>query len=340
MLSVDSRSINLKAFLGNTWEWGSQRLWPQLRFPLKTGLVAGVLTVAVTLTLPNEYKSEARILPADQRGSAMGSAAAAAAAATVGVSIPGQESPDAAFVDILNSRSLREVLLLTQFTYNIRTWYFGIEQTRQGNLFEYFQKKNMDLAVKALREKISVNRDLKTKLITITAETESPQLSQQVTKKMVRLLDDFVINKSQTRGGAKAQFSLKRLAEARQEMAEAEGDFLTFLDGNRNFLLSPDPSIRLKGIRLDNELKLRVQILTTLAIAREQALLEEKNDMPILNVLDEGNLPIEKSRPNRASLVVVITLLSTVGCWVLLNWAWISSRFHSSGIAEIPPVQI
>ena len=326
--------MNLKAFLGNTWEWCSQRLWPQLRSPLKAGLAAGVLTAIATLALPNEYKSEARILPADQRGSSLGSATAAAAAATVGVSIPGQESADAAFVDILNSRSLRVTLLETQFTYKVRTWYFGGDQARQGSLFDYLEQKNIDRALRVLKEKIKVTRDLKTKLITITMETTSPQLSQQVTQKLLHLLDDFVVNRSQTRGGAKAQFSQKRLVEARQEAAEAEEAYRSFLDGNRNFLMSPDPSIRLKGIRLDNEFKLRSQILTTLAIAREQALMEEKNDMPILNVLDEGNLPIEKSGPNRASMVVVVTLLSMAGYWALMNRAWLSTRFQGSSSEE------
>jgi uncharacterized protein involved in exopolysaccharide biosynthesis len=231
----------------------------------------------------------------------MGTAAAAAAA--VGVAIPGQESPDAAYLDILESRSLREALLLTRFSFKVRTWLLGSQQSREQTLFEYLDKKNIDRAVKALKERITVTRDIKTKLITIVVETESPQLSQQLAQSLIHQLDNFVVAKSQTRGGVKAAFSENRLSEARQEMVQAEDSFRRFLDGNRNYLQSSDPAVRLKGIRLDGELKLRTQIVTTLAIAREQALLEEKNDMPILNVLDAGNLPIEKSGPSRSLAV-------------------------------------
>ncbi|MDP1832907.1 MAG: hypothetical protein Q8K67_12670 [Geothrix sp.] len=285
--------------------------WTALRRPVQVGLAAGLLTALVTLTLPNQYKSEARLLPADAR-SGGGLGAAAAAAAAVGVSIPGQESADAAYVDILKSRSLREALLQTRFTFQVRTWYFGAEQARQQTLYEYLGKKNLDRAVKALNERISITRDLKTKLLTVAVETESPQLSQQVAQRLVRLLDEFVVSKAQTRGGAKAAFSAKRLAEAREEMAEAEGAFRAYLEGNRNYLMSPDPAVRLKGLRLDSELKLRTQIVTTLAIAREQALLEEKNDMPILNVLDAGNLPIEKNGPGRSIFVAMVAIAGMI----------------------------
>jgi len=54
--------------------------------PVQLGLMAGMLAALVTLFIPNQYKSEARILPADQRSSG-GLGAAAAAAAAVGVSI-------------------------------------------------------------------------------------------------------------------------------------------------------------------------------------------------------------------------------------------------------------
>jgi capsule polysaccharide export protein KpsE/RkpR len=269
------------------------------------------------ICLPNQYKSEARILAADSRSSSGGAAAMAAAA--VGVSIPGQESADAAYVDILNSRSMREALLQTKFTFKVRTWYFGSEQSRQQTLYEFLEKKNLDRAVKAMKTMITITRDPKSKLLTLAVETESPQLSQQVVQRMVGMLDEFVVTKSRTRGSAKAAFAERRLVESRAELAHAEETFRAFLEGNRNYLQSPDPSVRLKGQRLENELKLRTQLVTTLAIGREQALLEEKNDMPILNVLDAGNLPIDKSAPARGTIVVAILILSTVLSWFLQN---------------------
>jgi len=285
---------------------------------LRVGLAAGLFTAVVSLFVPNLYVSEVRILPADQRlGGGLGGLSTAAAA--VGVSIPGQDSPDAAFVDILSGRSLRENLLNTRFTFPMRTWYLASKEVRDQTLYDYLGVKNMDRAVKALKKQISVSRDYKTKLITIAVESESPQLSQQVAQRLVRLLEEFLLSKSRTRGSAKAEFSEKRLQEARIEMGQAEDAFRSYLEGNRNFTVSADPSVRLRGQRLESELKLRTQLVTTLAIAREQALLEEKNDMPILNLLDAGNLPIEKSWPPRSLAVGLAVILGAAISWGVMN---------------------
>jgi len=105
------------------------------------------------------------------------------------------------------------------------------------------------------------------------------------------------------------------------------------LDGRRsnagNTSTSNNPAVRLEGARLEAELKLRQQVLTTLTLNYEQALLEEKNDMPILNILDEGDLPQEKSGPARSRMVLEGILL--VGALTLLfeHRAWLLRRLRA-----------
>ena len=65
----------------------------------------------------------------------------------------------------------------------------------------------------------------------------------------------------------------------------------------------------------------------TLAVNHEHALLEEKNDIPVINVLDQGNLCIEKTRPSRSRLVMMSFLAATVALW---GWAN-RSRFMGQG---------
>lgn len=279
-----------------------------LKRPLQWGLLAAVLTALVVIFIPNQYRSEARLLPVESK-SMGGLGNLAAAAAAFGVAVPGGEGGDANFVDILNSRSLREELLKTPFEYPLRSWRFGTPQPVKGTLYDYLDEANMDRAVKKLGLMLSISRDLKSKVITLSAETKSPELSQQVVKRATKLLEAFLQDKGRTRGGAKAAYAEARLKEARQEMDETEATFRAFLSGNRNYLTSPDPTVRLRGLKFESELKLRQQLVTTLALNREQALLEEKNDIPILNVLDEGNLPIDKGKPTRSAWVFTMSLV-------------------------------
>jgi uncharacterized protein involved in exopolysaccharide biosynthesis len=310
-----------------------------LKKPLQWALAAGLLTAVITLFLPNYYRSEARLLPVESKGIGGSLGGLATAAAAFGVAVPGGEGNDANFVDVLNSRWLREQLLNTEFQYHTRSWRFGAERPEKGTLYAYVDEKNMDRAVKEMGKVVTATRDLKSKVITLSAETRSPELSQQVVQRAGKLLETFLQEKGRTRGGAKALFAEARLADARGEMDQAEEAFRRFLEGNRNYQTSGDPAVRLKGTRLENELRLRQQLVTTLAMNREQALLEEKNDIPILNLLDPGNLPIEKSRPARSIVVLLATLLVAVGGWTWLNRDWVRARLLADEDESSTPVQ-
>ena len=280
--------------------------------PAVFGLIAGLVMGIFSLTMPNYYRSEARILPVDARGGGSGLGGLATAAAAFGLSMPA-DGGDSNFTDILNSRSLREKLLETEFSFKFKRHRFGREDTFKGKLLDFLHVQNIDQGVEGLRGMIQIAADPKSKLLTLEAETISPELSRAVVARMLGLLEQFVQQKGRTRGGAKAVFASARLEEARQEMSQAEGDFRKFLEGNRNYQASTDPYIRLTGIRLEAELRLRQQVVTTLALSREQSMMEEKNDIPILNVLDAGNLPYDKSRPSRARTVLLAALVAGIG---------------------------
>lgn len=292
---------------------------------LKVGLIAAILAAIIAIFLPNYYASQVTILPSDNKGSgALGQMAAAAAA--IGVSVPGSDSTDANFADIVNSRTVREDLLNAQYQFHVRSWRFGAELMHQESLLGYLGEKNMDRAVARLGSIVSVSKDPKTKILTILVETKSPELSYQIAERATADLEDFVMVKGRTHGSEKARFAEERLKESREDLAKAEEVFRGFLEGNRNYQTSADPAIRLLGSRLEEEFRLKQQIVATLAISREQALLESKNDVPIVNVLDAANLPLDHSRPRR-TFIVLLTFLAAAGiAWVRLNREWIKGR--------------
>jgi len=310
-----------------------------LKKPLQWALAAGLLTALVTLFMPNYYRSEARLLPVESKGIGGNLGGLASAAAAFGVNVPGGESSDANFVDVLNSRWLKEQLLQTEFQYHGRSWRFGAERVEKGTLSEYLHAANIDRALQGVSGILSASRDLKSKVISISAETTSPELSQLIVQRAGKLLEVFLQEKGRTRGGAKAAFAEARLADARREMDEAEDTLRRFLEGNRNFQTSGDPSVRLKGSRLETELRLRQQLVSAIAMNREQALLEEKNDIPILNMLDPGNLPIDKSKPARSVVVLLAMMLVGAGGWIWLNREWIRARLLADEDEPLTPVQ-
>lgn len=272
---------------------------------LAAGLIVGLLSGLISLFVPNYYRSEATILPADARSASASLGQIAAAAAAVGVTIPGQDTADVAYVDILGSRNIREKLLATKYRYRIAPWLFFSEKIEEKTLYDYLGKRNQDRALVELAKHIGISRSPRTKLLTVSVETKSADLSQLVARDMVKYLELFLMEKMRTKGGSKAAFAAERLAEARKNLEQQELLFRGFMRANKGYQTSLDPEVRLGGAKLELEMKLRQQLVATLSMAYEQALMEEKNDMPILNVLDAGNLPSEQAYPHRSMWMAI-----------------------------------
>ncbi|WP_243303379.1 hypothetical protein [Geothrix oryzisoli] len=264
----------------------------------------------------NRYTSEGRVLPDLKHLSNLGGLAAAGEALGLGAQIGGG-GQDALYVDILKSRWLGDQVLDETYTYKVRSWMFGEPETRATTLLGYFKEKNKDKGFKALMSVINIKRDVKTNLVTITVETRSPELSQAVVKKALTLLDQYLIEKVQTQGKAKAIYLEQRLKEAAIEFQKAEDGLARFQANNRTYSSSSDPAVRLRGQHLENDLELHKQLFSQLTYQLEQARLDEKKDVPTLSILDSGTLPIQKSGPSRGfwTMVTFFIVGGAHFCW-------------------------
>jgi len=227
-----------------------------------------------------------------------------AAAAVLGIGAPTADSSDSNLVEIVKSRWMQESLLGTTFRFPSRSWVWGKPRDVSMTLLNYVQANDVDQGTEQVARLVSVYQDPKTKVLTISVETFSPELSRSICEKVLALVETFIQKRGRTRGGYKAAFAMDRLQEARAEMSASEGELRAFLVRNVNYASSQDPSAKIIGLRLEAELKLRHEIVSTLSLNYEQALMEEKNDIPILNVLDAPNLPIKKVWPPRSSIVL------------------------------------
>jgi hypothetical protein len=303
--------------------------------PLLAGLASAVLVALLSLLIPNRYRSEAHLLPLESRTSgSLGQLGAAAAA--LGMSLPGGEA-DGPFLEVLTSRWMKEELARTEFSYGMRRSPLCGMKERRGTLQAYVGAPNMDRTVKKLDRIFSASRDAKTKVITITAETRSPELSREVVQRAMDLLETFSQTRGRTRGGYKAAFAEARLQDFQKDLDQAEAAFKAFLVRNRNYPATPDPSLRLEGARLEMQLKVKQQLAATLVVNRENALLEEKNDMPILNVLDRPNLPEDKTSPPRMVFATLAFLIGALGTLLWPNLGWIKARIKASAALATQP---
>lgn len=297
---------------GVTGGWGMNLNVRAVLKHLKVGVSIALLGAVITLFIKDSYISEVRLVPAE--GNELGNLSGLpAAAAALGVGAGGSEDPSNLFMEVFDSRWLNEEVLKTTYTFNLRSWRFGAQEPQKRTLFEQLKVKNMDRAVMKMDGLMKPVRDPRTKRVTLTVETSSPDLSRAVALRATELLQEFLRERTQSTGRLKARFTAGRLKEAEGNYLEAESRLRTFARTNHGYAQSSDPGIRLEGLRLEQDLQLRRQLVTTLAISQEQALLDEKNDTPQVTVIDAANLPEEKSRPRRSVIVILIFMLAVAG---------------------------
>jgi hypothetical protein len=277
--------------------------------------------------MSDRFRSEVRIL-SDAGRSGMGAQRPGVWAPTALPEPPGtrEDGPTVIHVDILRSRRLEERLLLRNYDYGCRSWRWGRPVRRQGTLLDYLGAATVDEGLGGLERLMTVRRDLKSGQLTIRAETRSPALSQQVVRAAAEELRGILLELGQAGGRDRARFVLSRLEEVGGQVDRAVRAFEAFQSANRNWPNSPSPNVRFEGGRLREEVELWSRVKSNLTLGHEQALLEARNDVQPLLVLDVGSLPLRKSGPPRAFYTFAAALVAGTASWIHANRSLVSNR--------------
>jgi hypothetical protein len=222
-------------------------------------------------------------------------------------------------------------VLTAAYAYTLKPGRFRPPAQVRGSLLDYLGAPDPDRALGAFRRILLVDRNPKTGLLTVTAETRSPELSMQVVRNAVEELRRTLVGFNQAEGRSRAGSVSQRLAEV-QALYKARAEaFQGFQDRNRNWEASASPSIRFQGNQMKGELDLWRQVIGNLTLNQEQALLEARNEAQSLLVLDPGGLPRAKSRPHRGFIVFGAMVLAGTTSWAIQNRSTIHHFFVAKG---------
>jgi len=290
-----------------------------LRRPLVFAALAGLVAGCLSLLLPDQFRAEARILPDAGHAGAQGHTGIWAPTATPVVPGTREDGPTVIYDDILRSRRVADGVLSSVYEYGARAWRFGRPRRRRGTLLQYLEAADTDRAMGDFRRLLRVERNPKSGLLTVTAETRSPELSLQVVRRATEELRRALVDLAQADGRNRARSTRERLVEVGVICSERDEAFRRFQEANRNWETSAAPNLRYQGLRLREQLVLWRRIQENLTLNQEQALLEARNDAQTLLVLDAGDLPRAKSRPHRSFIVFGAMVVTGTATWAALN---------------------
>jgi uncharacterized protein involved in exopolysaccharide biosynthesis len=140
-------------------------------------------------------------------------------------------------------------------------------------------------AVIALRNSIVSSLNPKTGVITFSVRSQNPELSFQISNRLLAEVNRFNLERRQTQAGVERKFTEARLATVREELRDAESRLQRFLQDNREYARSP--TLSFEADRLQRDVALRQQIYTSFAQAFEQSKIEEVRDTPLITAIEQ-----------------------------------------------------
>jgi len=193
-------------------------------------------------------------------------------------------------------------------------------------LDEYIDASNRDKALKELDKILAVDVDRKTGVIRLSITTDYPELSAAVVHAYLEELDDYNIHHRQTAASENVKFTSRRLGEIRAELEQAEDTLTAFKESNMNFMVSNDPLMQLELSRLQREVDIKSSLYLIMAQQNETSRVEAAKDIPVIQILDPGSVPIDKTSPKRSVILAAAALGSFLFSLLLSVWLDISIK--------------
>ncbi len=272
---------------------------------LVLALLIGGVSGLMSFSSPNRYTAEAQFMPKGARAQG----GLSGIAAQFGVSLGGgdaSQSPQL-YADLLETRGL--LWPVAQKTYSVPT----DSGTITGDIIKVFRITGRNAAVMRARAISELQGAIKgtlapkTGIINLSVTTFSPELSFQIAQNVLDQVNAYNLNNRQRQASAERAFVERQVGEKQAELRAAEQLLENFLDGNRQYRASPQ--LMLEYGRLQRRVDMRNQVYTSLLTAYETARIEEVKDLPVINVVEAPELPLDPDRRGGARKTLVGLLI-------------------------------
>jgi uncharacterized protein involved in exopolysaccharide biosynthesis len=271
-----------------------------------------------SLTQPNEYSSNAKLLPEldSQSGNSGGLKSLAGLA---GIDLGGGTGsmdalrPDLYPIIITSTPFLKEFVV--QKTINLKTnkrqfiYEYILENQNEPviNLFNNQlivvedKNKNISNAVSILRNAIKLEIDKKSGIITIKTTLNDKISCFQVTELLQVYLTKFITKYKTQKTSEELQFIEKNLSNARERYTQAISSLSIYRDQNMNLFLNVAKD---REKSLQHEVDLSFNMFTNLSVQFEETKLKLKRETPIYRVLEPAEIPTQKQGPKRSLIII------------------------------------
>ena len=294
-------------------------------FIVKVSLIAGIIGLIYALYATPYYRSTTSMYPAldaEKSGGILGGSIKGLAE-SYGLMGLGS-APTFNIPDIVLSRRIKKNIILSKWksrafpdsTNLIKFWEIDKPDRFSPyiilDLFRFFlpkqkeyststDKLHLENAIEKLQRQISVNEE-QSGLIVVSVLMEDPFLSANITNYIADYVKDFISLEQEKEAIKKKEFIFSQMQSAKIDLSESEFKLTNFLKQNPLALGNPD--LQLQQGRLIREIEENQAVYITLRQQYEIAKIEAEEDKLFINILDEGDVAVRKSKPKRSLIVL------------------------------------
>lgn len=309
--------------------------------------IAFVLACIYTLGLPNYYNCEVKLSP-ELSSKSSRSSSLSALASQFGMSLGGGATGSEAlfptlYPDLMNSvdfkASLFNVPVHKKDSTRVMPYYDYLAKEQKSSWwsevlaapFKLFGSKKDDIdqhkvnpfmltkeqtrIVQTIDKKVVCDVDKKTMMITINVTDQDPLIAATMADSVKERLQGFITDYRTKKARIDLEFNRKLYREAKERYDKARQRYAAFSDANQDIILE---SVRSKQTDLENEMQLQFNNYNNIAQQLQLAEAKVQEETPAFTTIQSATVPIRKSGPSRAKMVLVFVFLAFLGTTVYI----------------------
>ena len=163
--------------------------------------------------------------------------------------------------------------------------------------------------VTTLHERIKAGIDQRSGVISVSAEFPDRHVAAQIARYAVEYLTDYITEYRTQKAIKDLEFVEHRHEEKKQEFHQAQLALARFRDTNRNIISA---AAQTEEQRLQDQYNLAFNVYNGLAQQLEQARIKVQEETPVIKVLEPVSVPVQRSKPKRGMVMVVMTIVGGI----------------------------
>tara|TARA_Y100001970_G_scaffold72098_1_gene91515 strand:+ start:5504 stop:6490 length:987 start_codon:yes stop_codon:yes gene_type:complete len=223
--------------------------------------------------------------------------------------------------DVINSRKLKKVITSKNWSSNIHSKpidlvsYWELDKdTFFSNIKSIFfsNKPSTDfhlqnMAIDKFSTRISIYEH-ESGMITVSILMEDELIAANIVNFISTWIQDYISNEMSFKAKKNRVFIENQLNSAKMDLFLSEEDLSDFQ--KKHSITDDNPEVILARARLMRNVEVNQQVYVTLRQQFELNKIEELKEKPIINILDEGDIPTRKSKPLRSLIVISWTIIA------------------------------